>query len=313
MKDYDNSKLKVSIASVNEDASRGADTVLRDEELYGARIADAASEIILSGCRVFLLSGPSGSGKTTSSLKLGQELSSRGKAAQVISLDDFFKNVRDYPETPDGKKDYESIYALDVDLINERLYDLVTTGHAVIPQFDFIFQRRKRETKDVSIGRDGIVIIEGIHALNPLLYDSISRSQVFRIYAGLCVEYYDNDERVISTRDVRIARRMIRDHYFRGHSIEKTLEMWDNMLRGELRWIRVFRHQADLLFDTSLTYEVCVYGKMLAEVFSDESEGGAFRPLFAEIVGRFSALARMDESLPPDNSMLREFLGGLIL
>jgi len=313
MKVLGSSKKRIQITEFNRDAANGRLMVENDEKLYSERIKKAASEVISSGRCVLLLSGPSGSGKTTSPLKLAQELLEFGTEAQVVSLDDFFKNVNDYPETPEGTKDYESVYSLDIDLINEKLYDLVTTGHTEIPQFDFIFQMRKPEMREVQIKSGGVVIVEGIHALNPLLSESIGKDDAFRIYAGLCSEYYDRDERLIATRDVRITRRMIRDHYFRGHSVEKTLELWDNLLEGEVKWIRIFKPEADLHLDTSLDYEVCIYGSLLEEIYAGESEAGAFRAVFTGIMERFLAATPIDIDLVPDNSMLREFLGGLIL
>jgi len=313
MRVLNNSKQRIQLADLKRDAEGGALTVERDEELYSNRIESAALEIISRECCVILLSGPSGSGKTTSSLKLAYKLTELGTKTQVISLDDFYKNVKEYPDTPDGAKDYESIYCLDIELVNEKLSDLVRTGHADIPQYDFVFQKRKPEMKEVDLCAGGKIIVEGIHALNPLLSESIGRDDMFRVYAGLCSEYYESDERVISTREVRMARRMIRDHYFRGHSVEKTLELWDNLLEGETKWIRVFRAGADHLLDTSLVYEACLYGKLLEEIYANGHETGAFRHVFYQIMERFLKVSPMDEALVPDNSMLREFLGGLIL
>jgi len=267
----------------------------------------------VSGCSIVLLSGPSGSGKTTTSLKLAKALTARGKPAKVISLDDYFKNIEDYPETETGDKDYESIYALDIGLVNSNLFDLAATGRAVIPQFDFVLQKRKPEQKEIVLDKGEIAVVEGIHALNPILSESIKREDAFRVYAGLCVEYYNGEERIIATRDLRITRRMIRDYYFRGHTIERTLELWDNLLAGETKWVRAFKTEADHLINTSIKYEVCVFKRLIEGIFTDEAQGGVYRNILAEVAGRYEKVTPIDEDMTPDGSMLREFLGGLII
>ena len=306
-------KQRLQINEFNAQAADCIQLVLQEEKLFASRIENAAMEIDLSGSNVVLLSGPSGSGKTTTSLKLAKALTARGREAKVISLDDFFKNYEDYPLTCDGKKDLESVYAVDIDLVNSKLYDLVTSGRAVTPQYDFIMQKRKPEYKEIILKEDGIAVIEGIHALNPLLSESINRDEAFRIYAGLCVEYYEGEERIISTRDIRITRRMIRDFYFRGFSIERTLELWDNLVEGEKKWIRVFKTQADHIINTSINYEVSVFKELIDGIYADDTQGGEYRGLLEEIKKRFVRIVPMAEEITPDNSMLREFLGGLIL
>ena len=313
MKELFERKRKLQIVSVNKMADNAPDIVANSERRYESRIRAAADKIISSGCRAVMLSGPSGSGKTTSSLKLAGELRLRGVVSEVISLDDFFKNLKDYPETSDGKKDLESVYAVDIDLVNEKLYELVYSGHAEIPQFDFVKQCRKSETLKMELFDDGVAIIEGIHALNPLLNDAINHSDAFRIYAGLREEYYLGNERIVATRDIRIARRMIRDFYFRGYSIQDTLAIWDNLLAGEETWVKVFKSEADMLLDTSFTYEPCVFKILLEKLLAVPEQGGDRRSELEELAERYADFVAVEEDLIPKRSMLREFIGGLTL
>ncbi|MFQ8832656.1 MAG: uridine kinase [Ruthenibacterium lactatiformans] len=152
--------------------------------------------------------------------------------------------------------DYESVDALDISAINRCLLELIRTGRTQIPDFDFCGERRRHGVIPVEVG-DGVVVIEGIHALNPRLTALLPEGSAFKIYAGMREEYSRDGQRILPTRDVRLARRMVRDHKFRGHSLEKTFSMWPAVCEGEDKNIKVFKLEADLLLDTSFSYEVC--------------------------------------------------------
>ena len=192
------------------------------EHDYAARVQQAAVQVRQSGARVVMLTGPSSSGKTTTAHKLAAALRGAGVESAVVSLDNFFKNVQDYPRLPDGRPDYESVDALDIPAILRALASLIETGRAEIPDFDFNREQRVCGTLEVSVGR-GVAVVEGIHALNPRLVAGLPAGSVYKVYAGLREEYSHGGQRILPTRDVRLARRMVRDHKFRGHSLEKTL------------------------------------------------------------------------------------------
>ena len=225
-------KRLVEISLINTAAESAASFARHCEHEYEGRVHAAASEILGSGCSVVMLTGPSASGKTTTAHKLAEALRLRGTASQVVSLDNFYKDLKEYPRLPDGTKDYENITALDVDEIQRCLNELITTGRTDLPEFDFLTENRKPDRIPLEL-KGGVCIVEGIHALNPQLTDSLPRDQVYKVYAGLREEYSHRGQRVLPTRDIRLARRMVRDYKFRGHSLEKTLNMWDRVCAGE--------------------------------------------------------------------------------
>ncbi|MDD2993940.1 MAG: nucleoside kinase, partial [Pygmaiobacter sp.] len=150
---------------------------------------------------------------------------------------------------------------------------------------------------------------EGIHAINPALTEGLDRNKVYKIYAGLREEYSHRGQRVLPTRDVRLARRMVRDHKFRGHSPEKTLSMWGNVCVGEDRFIKIFKPEADLLLDTSFSYEICCLAPLVTPLTRELPEGSHYAERLYELAGTFSQCRPLDAALVPETSMLREFLG----
>jgi uridine kinase len=306
-------KRLIEIDEANAGIGLGEGYIAQCEAGYEERVAAVAGEIAARGCAIVMLSGPSASGKTTSANKLALELRQRGGAATVVSLDNFFRNVENYPKTKEGVPDFEHLMALDVDMVNACLKELSETGRCEIPTYDFISQRRAGRTELIETGGGATVIIEGIHALNPLLSQSISDADIFRLYVGLRMEYGERGRRVIATRDLRIARRLVRDYYFRGHSVRNTLELWNRLRDGEERWIKPFKSDADMLLDTSFPYEPGLFAPILSGLCADPEQGGEFRDTLFELSARFEAFSAVDAASVPPGSMLREFIGGLRL
>ncbi len=278
------------------------------EQDYAARIEHAAQCIQESGAHIVMLTGPSASGKTTTAHKLAECIESHGRTSAVVSLDNFFKDVCEYPKLPDGTPDYESVDALDIRSVNRCLLDLLNTGCTEIPDFDFCREQRRRGVIPVQVG-DGVVIVEGIHALNPRLTALLPPGSAFKIYAGLREEYSCGGKRVLPTRDIRLARRMVRDHKFRGHSLEKTFEMWPGVCAGEDKNIRVFKPEADLLLDTSFSYEPCTLAPFVLEMRGDVAQDCPYAAQLQDLCERFALCTQLSEQLMPKTSMLREFIG----
>jgi uridine kinase len=223
-------------------------------------------------------------------------------------MDDFYKNPEDYPRLADGTKDYESVHAVDIELMNRCLGELLETGRTVLPKFDFKTERRIENATELDIG-DGCVIVEGIHALNPDVIEGLGRDKVFTIYAGLREEYSRQGQRIISTRDLRLVRRMIRDHKYRGHSPQKTISMWNSVCEGEDKYIKPFKPNADLLLDTSFSYEILVANSALKNLSHDLDDGTAESQRFEQLLKAFSNCDFIREGDLPSNSMLKEFYG----
>ena len=301
-------KRLVEISLVNLAAQSPEQFAALCESDYVRRVEHAADSVLESGARIVMLTGPSASGKTTSAHKLADALRRKGSYGTVVSLDNFFKDLEDYPRLPDGRIDYENVEALDVEAIHAALLSLVRTGQADIPDFDFCSEQRRRGTVRID-ARGGIVIVEGIHALNPRLTCVLPEKSVYKIYAGLREEYSQDGARFLPTRDVRLARRMVRDIRFRGHSVEKTLGMWPDVCAGEDKYIKVFKNQADLLLDTSFTYELCVLAPFVHELRGAVAPDSEYAPVLEALCAKYDACASLPASLIPEDSMLREFIG----
>lgn len=292
-----------NIAAMNPDA-----LVQDGENEYRRRVDYAADRVLESGARIIMITGPSSSGKTTSSLKLAQALEAKGTPAQVISLDNFFIGAENYPILPNGQRDYESPATLDMPEINRCLSQLNETGQADVPVYDFTQERRADYRQHVDL-HGGVCIMEGIHALNPLLTEMLPEDGVFHIYAGLREEYATNGLRSINTRDIRLCRRVLRDVATRGHSPEKTLAMWNGVLEGENQYVRVYKTRASLLLDTSYTYELGVMAGLVEKALDMTDPACPYYSMMKQTAERFAGVRKIPVSMVPPDSMLCEFYG----
>lgn len=312
MADRFKAKSLLEVSEINERAKKD-NYIEWCENEYSARLRGIADEVTAHGAKVIMLSGPSASGKTTSAKKLAVEFMLHGINATVVSLDDFFIEVDRYPRSSDGTPDMEHVGALNIERIHTCLNEVIETGKTVMPQFDFIKRRPGDEEKELIIGGGDILIVEGIHALNPLLLEGVRADKIFKIYAGLRTEYAEDGKRIISTREIRIIRRLIRDYYFRGNSVRNTLEYWHRILEGEKKWIKPFKVNADMLLNTSLEYEPCVTIPILSLICEDETQGEDYRPVLLRLQELFRRFEPMNVANVPKNSVIREFYGGLQL
>jgi uridine kinase len=279
------------------------------ESRYHERVESAARKVLASGCPIVMLTGPSSTGKTTTAHRLAESAARCGKKTDVISLDDFYAGEGKYPKRADGTDDYECLEALDLVQLHRCLAELETTGECDVPQFDFVCQRPSGKIRHVDCRR-GVAVIEGLHAFNPALTESLKQGSVFHIYAGLREEYCDPEGvRTIATRDVRLARRISRDCLFRGHEAAFTLELWPHVCAAENKYIRAYKGVADLVLDTSFSYEACIWDKLLAPLANTVPSGAAQASALNALCTRFSAFRPLSEALVPKNSMLREFIG----
>lgn len=272
---------------------------------YESRVYAAAKEIIEENRHIIMLTGPSASGKTTTAHKLKDKLIKMGKKARVISLDNFFKNKDDYPRLDNGEKDYENVTAIELELFSSCLNELLDKGVAKFPEFDFTTEMRIEDAIEIEID-DGFIIVEGIHALNPALLELIPKEETFTIYAGLREEYSFRGQRILPTRDIRMLRRMIRDHKYRGHTPQKTISMWPSVCEGEDKYIKIFKPNADLLLDTSFSYEILIMHSALADFqqYADDTPEGQRLLQLLEV---FDNIGYLPLGSLPANSMLAEF------
>lgn len=301
------------VGSLNEkvDNNEIIDIIRVSEALHEKKIAYIADMIHdRKEVKVVLIAGPSSSGKTTFAKRLGIQLRVNGYIPIPISLDDYFVDRDKTPLDEEGKPDFESLYALDLDLFNKHLNDMLQGKEVEVPKFNFKTGKREEKGEKLSIPKNGIILIEGIHGLNDMLTSTIPAENKFKIYISALTQLNLDDHNRIPTTDVRKIRRIVRDFLSRGYGGEQTLMMWPSIRRGEERNIFVFQEEADVMFNSTIVYELCVLKKFaLAELSKIKPDS----PVYYEankLKTFLSFFKEVDTSLVPENSILREFIGG---
>ena len=293
------------------DANHSTDIINISEALQEKKIAKIAEEIASrKGVKLVLLAGPSSSGKTTSCKRLSIQLAVNGLKPLQISLDDYFVDREKTPKDASGEYDYESIYALDLDLINEQFNALFRGEEVELPKYDFQSGKSKKSGNKLKMNDNNVLVVEGIHALNPELTAHIPQEQIFRVYASALTTILLDNHNYIPTTDNRLLRRIIRDNKYRGVSAQETIHRWPSVRAGENKWIFPFQENADAMLNTAMLYELAVI-KMQAEPLLQqvpencEEYAEAYRLL--KFLKYFKGIPY--NNLPP-TSLLREFLGG---
>lgn len=260
--------------------------------------------------KLIAIAGPSSSGKTTFCNKLRIELMTKGITPLMISIDDYYKDRGEYPLDENGNPDYEHLEALNVDLFNEHLTKLINGEEVALPKFNFEEGRSYFSEKKVKLEKGQPILIEGIHALNERLTGAIPRENKFKIFISpLAVLNFDNHS-PISATDLRMLRRIVRDSLYRGASPENTLVLWDNVRKGEFKWIYPFQNEADYTYNTELTYEIMVMKKYALPALLTVKKGSAYYGKVRTLITFMMMMKDIDEKLVPCNSLLREFIGG---
>lgn len=301
------------VGSLNDKVvNKGINEIIRvSEALHEKKTAYIADEIHnKKEVKIVLIAGPSSSGKTTFSKRLGIQLRVNGLIPVPISLDDYFVDRQYTPKDENGNYDFESIYALDIKLFNENLMDLMSGKEVLIPNFDFKNGLRKEEYSKIQLPPNGVIIIEGIHGLNEMLTSSIPKENKFKIYISALTQLNLDNHNRISTTDVRMIRRIVRDFLSRGYGGEETLKMWPSIRRGEEKNIFVYQEEADAMFNSALIYELCVLKKYAMEELDKISETSEVYYEALRLKSFLSFFKDVDVSHVPDNSILREFIGG---
>ena len=270
----------------------------------GDKIEDRKDEI-----KLVAVSGPSSSGKTTFANKLKVELMSRGFKPIMISLDNYYKDHKDIPVDEYGEIDFETIDALDIDRFNKDMISLMSGKTTDVPIFNFVKQKRDG-FKTIVPEKNAIVIIEGIHALNEKMTHLIPRDQKYKIFISPQQQINIDENNPVRITDIRLIRRAVRDHLFRNYKVTQTLDVWPSVRRGEFKWIYDCQEDADYIFNSELAYELCVLKKYALPLFltvqrEDEDFANANR-----IVKFLKYFVEIPNELVPNNSILREFIGG---
>ena len=262
------------------------------------------------GASLVMLAGPSSSGKTTTCKRLAVQLMTNMITPRMISLDDYFVDRHQTPRDETGDYDYESLYALDLERFNADLNALLAGKEINLPTYSFELGRRVEKPRPLRLDKDDVLIIEGIHGLNPELTAGIPAGQVYKLYVSALTSLRLDNHNWISTSDNRLLRRMVRDSRYRGTSPEQTLERWPSVRRGEEKWIFPFQENADAVFNSSLIFELGVMKDYLQPLLlgvSEDSPCYEEARWLADFLGYFLSIP---DTQVPSNSLLREFLGG---
>ena len=293
------------------EAGHATDIINISEALQEKKIAKIAEDIAnRQGVKLVLLAGPSSSGKTTSCKRLSIQLAVNGLKPLQISLDDYFVDRDRTPKDDNGEYDFESIYALNLDLLNEQFNALFRGEEVELPKYDFPSGKSVKSGKKLKMEPNNVLVVEGIHALNPELTAHIPQEQIYRVYASALTTILLDNHNYIPTTDNRLLRRIIRDYKYRGVSAQETIHRWPSVRAGENKWIFPYQENADAMFNTAMLYELSVI-KMQAEPLLQqvpencEEHAEAYRLL--KFLKYFKGIPY--NNLPP-TSLLREFLGG---
>lgn len=260
--------------------------------------------------KIVLIAGPSSSGKTTFAKRLGIQLRVNGYLPIPISLDDYFVNREDTPKDEKGEYDFEAIEALDLELFNRHLNKLLRGEEIEVPTFNFKLGKREWLGNKIKLPENGLLIIEGIHGLNDKLTSTIPVDNKFKIYISALTQLNVDNHNRIATTDARMIRRIVRDYLSRGYGGEDTLSMWPSIRRGEEKNIFVFQEEADVMFNSTLVYELCILKKYALEELSKIPHGSSVYYEAWRLKSFLNFFKEVDADLVPENSILREFIGG---
>ncbi|EJP22396.1 phosphoribulokinase/Uridine kinase family protein [Peptostreptococcaceae bacterium AS15] len=289
------------------------DLIRYAEGYHEKKICEIADAICRENKKIILISGPSSSGKTSFANRLKIQLFASKKRPISISMDNYFIDRDKIPVDKDGKKDFESLRALDVERFNDDLDMLISGEEVKLPTFDFLTGKRKDETNTVptKIDDDQPIIIEGIHGLNPALTESLSSAYKYKIYVSALTGLNIDSHNKISTTDIRLMRRIIRDNSHRGYDAENTMSMWASVGEGERKNIFVFQENADIMFNSALIYEIAVIKKHIEALLKKIGKDSKYFNEAKRLLKFLKYFASIDdESDIPNTSILREFIGG---
>ena len=292
---------------------RSQDTILVSEAMQEKQVAKIAEKIAdgyKEGIRIVLISGPSSSGKTTFCKRLQVQLTTNLLHPVGISLDDYFLNREDTPKDEHGEYDFESLYALDLPYFNKDLKKLLSGEEIDLPTFNFETGQRVFKGKKLKLRENSILVIEGIHALNPELTEFIDDKYKYRVYVSVLTSISLDNHNWIPTTDNRLLRRIIRDYRFRGYSAEDTINRWPSVRRGEDKWIFPYQENADAMFNSAMLYELAALRKFAEPILAQVPESSKANAEAYRLLRFLRYFNYIPTEELPGTSLLREFLGG---
>ena len=283
-----------------------------NEALHEKRYSQVADMVCERGARAVMLAGPSSSGKTTSANRLATQLRVHGKKPILMSLDDYYIDRDKIAPGPDGKIDLEHINTIDCGLFRQDLAKLLSGEEVELPSFNFLTGRREWLGHKMRLHPDSVIIIEGLHALNPAMVPAgVDKNLIFRLYVSPLLPLNLDNHNRIPTSYLRLLRRTVRDYETRGSSVQRTLEMWDSVRAGERRWIFPYQENADVIFNSSTLYELAVLKKHIFPLLTAvQPEDDCYEQVRGMVkILNYVCEADVDDEIPP-TSLIREFIGG---
>lgn len=305
--------MKNTVREINLKANKSPEKFIAKSELeYISEIGEIADRISDDRrIKIVAIAGPSASGKTTSAHILCDRLKELGEKTTVVSLDNFYLTPDKLPILPDGKTDIESVDALDIELMKKCFNEIIETGSAMLPLYDFKTNSRRLNAIIADVTDGGIVIVEGLHALNPVITNLVPTENIYKIYISVnCPILDDKGKQILSSRQIRLVRRTLRDRIFRGASVNNTLSLWSGVVEGETKYLYCFKNTADVLLKTIHLYEPCLYRREFTALKSELKSGVEFYDYFLKTADALEQFTPLDSALIPENSLIREFIGG---
>lgn len=304
-------KKCIQIERVNEFVSeRPEEFISFISNQYHNEVKEVAHSIAENkNYKIIMLSGPSGSGKTTTAHLLQEYMAEMGVGSEIISLDDFYLGADKAPLLPDGRRDYETVEALNIPVMQECMKGLIEQGRCDMPQFDFTRGCPKDKTIPIELSSDEVAIFEGIHALNPLIIDALPAESLCRIYVSVKTGIYDGKKLLFSPRELRLIRRTVRDFKFRNSTPQNTLQMWTGVVMGEDKYLHPYRNTAEYQINSVHAFEPAIMKAQITELFSTVNMGDENYTLAVEVLKDLDSVIGISEDYVPENSLLREFIG----
>ena len=303
-----------TVSDLNDLVNTGKirELIRANEALHEKGYSQIADMVCQRGAKAVMLAGPSSSGKTTSANRLATQLRVHGKKPILMSLDDYYVDRDTIQPGPDGEIDFEHIDTIDTDLFRVHLRQLLAGEEVELPVFNFLTGKREWKGHKMRLSRDTVIIVEGLHALNPVLLPAdLDKSLVFKLYVSALLPLNLDDHNRIPSSYLRLLRRTVRDFENRGASVEKTLSMWDSVRRGEERWIFPYQENADVIFNSSTLYELAVLKNHIYPLLDAvQPEQSCYEQVRAMVkILNYVQPAQVEDEIPP-TSLVREFIGG---
>lgn len=285
--------------------------IARSENRFANIINDIADKVQNdAGREIIMLAGPSASGKTTTANKLAGEFTKRGMKTYRISLDDFYLNRADLPCGDNGMPDFETVLALDLPCISKTLNSLLDGKTTKVPIFDFVTGTRSEKYDEITLGESDAIVVEGLHALNPVITDNLPSDKLLKIYISVSSRIYNESGKIIlNKRNMRFIRRLVRDYNFRGSSVENTYNLWENVRIGEDKYLFPYKDNADIRINSVHLSEPCLFKNIVLEMLENADLSSKYASDCAKLIRALNQFENVPTSFVPENSLLREFLG----